>query len=166
MVLREWIKISVWSLLLIVIVTIGAWCFHYDWKALYLYWKSRDFSVVTGQVVEIGMKSTYFMPKGDYRSRKKVEIKYRYAVNGREYIGDTLGTFSPIMTAYKAQDYLEKYRPGEKIIVLYDPKDPSCSLIERHFNTDTVLSVVTSSAIVLMFGTGLFYLYRIGIFSV
>ncbi len=125
---------------------------------------SGDFESTQGVLVGAEARDTHFMFKGDFRSRKRGFVRYRYTVHGIEYEGN-LGTFSPIMNHLDAAEYLKRYRPGTAVTVWYDPADPSRSLLERRLKPSTLFAAGASLAVVLIFAGGFIFLYRIGIFD-
>ncbi len=159
--LTTWLKLA----FLAAIFAIAAWHFHYDWKALYLYWRSADYAHTEGRIKSVEIEKSIFASKGARFSYRIVHIDYSYSVNGTRYSGNVLGTFSPLLHLRDALDYAKKYRPGQEVTVLYDPDDPSDSLLERRLTTGTVISVAISLFIMAVLGGGFLFLYRIGIFD-
>lgn len=159
--LATWLKLT----LLAAILATAAWHFHFDWKALYLYWKSAGYAHTRGRIQRVEIEKSIFSSKGSRSSYRIVHIDYSYSVNGTGYSGNVLGTFSPMLHRSEALDHARKYRPGQEVTVLYDPDDPSQSLLERRLTTGTVTSVVVSLLIVIVLGVVFLFLYRIGIFA-
>lgn len=70
-----------------------------------------------------------------YRAR----IVYAYGVDGRDYEGErirfgTEGSASPVRD--RAEDWVDKYRSGNEVMVYYDPHSPSEAVLEPGAHMD------------------------------
>lgn len=85
--------------------------------------ESAGWPVADGELVELSTRV-------GTRSRRHVELRYRYSAGDREYEGTRyeafnrgLGEFGPVWS------FFEAHAVGDTIMVRYDPDEPSRSLI-------------------------------------
>ena len=75
----------------------------------------------------------------------QAEIKYRYEVDGLEYISDRLD-FGTYKHKYKSEVYptgtTNKYPVGKNVTVYYDPIDPEQAVISREVKMNTYTNLL------------------------
>jgi len=93
---------------------------------------SGEWDSVTGVVLDSAIEKIYHAPSqrnmaGDNVVDYKINIRYRYSVNGRELTGETVTAGMPNIAGSKqdAEDIVRRYPAGETIRVFYNPVKPS-----------------------------------------
>ena len=56
-------------------------------------------------------------------------IRYRYRVQGQEYVNNTWQKIGNSPTRQEAQDIVDRYPQGKRTTVYYDPEDPQNSVL-------------------------------------
>jgi Protein of unknown function (DUF3592) len=92
-------------------------------------WKTASGEVLSSEIEE----STSTDSNGTTSTTYRAAISYRYFVNDTEFTGDRVRFGDDIYSGSRssAQETADKYSVGTQIDVLYDPDDPSNSVVER-----------------------------------
>lgn len=105
-------------------------------------WASTEGLILDGKVVttERYRRSLFIRRSYSDRYRHSAQITYSYSIDGQEYISNQIST-SKVWTDYFESrgragaayegTWLAMYPVGKKVIVYYDPLDPSNALLER-----------------------------------
>lgn len=84
-------------------------------------YKSRSWPSVSGTVI---YSRTEVVVRRSGNGKRPV-IKYRYDVNGTEYVGDRIAFAHAFDTEEYAEGKAADYPVGKKVVVHYNPTDPS-----------------------------------------
>lgn len=102
----------------------------------YRFKKSAQWASVEGQILEssiekISQSASQQGALGDRSVDYRVNIKYRYRVDSREYTGTTVVAGMPNVAGSKkdGEDIVEKYPTGAATAVYYNPASPSESAL-------------------------------------
>ncbi len=130
-------------------------------KDLYRVWAARSWPCVEGQIMSSKVESahkrgeTYFLP----------QVRYRYAVGGRDYVGNSVSLADPggrphdellgkQRLGWKSHDDAEKvaaqYPAGKQVLVYYDPDAPHLCALEKGVPVRTVYEVWTGATTFLI----------------
>jgi len=110
------------------LVTLGfaAWSAAADWEAA----KTAGWPTAPGTVLE--RRTHMATPRtGKESPHYRVLVRYRYAVDGREYEADRFNPFDGWTDKAAADDALARYQPGAACEVSFDPADPSAAYLAR-----------------------------------
>ncbi len=120
--------------ILLPLVTVIWWGFTGPFLgvALHSLWQSHDamrrFASVEGEIV----RSRIVSESDSDRTLHRPFIKYRYIVDGREYVSTSYAAGSEGTSSDSvAGDIVQRYRPGQRVTVWYDPDDPARSVLRR-----------------------------------
>lgn len=116
-------------------------------KAIYIYyfytflikkWHKTDGTIIS-------VKIEYFKSKTDADTEGwKTKIIYEYIVNNINYQNDritnNIGFLSPSKTI--AENCMNKYIKGQRVIVYFDKKKPENSVIDDSFNSNNYLLII------------------------
>jgi len=85
-------------------------------------WSETPCTILSSAVEETGNDEEPYQP----------EVRFSYAVDGREYMGDTVYRGSSGTSSYdSARDIAARYRPGADSSCRFDPEHPGLSVLER-----------------------------------
>lgn len=84
-------------------------------------------------------------------------VRYRYRVDGLELTGTRVmfGGFISTSAGVYARRITERYRPGQEVVVRYDPQKPEESVLEPGVNTPLIFQFVVSCAAIAV---GIYFL--------
>ena len=88
--------------------------------------RSRSWPTVTGVITE-SYVSTSRRSRSSQTSHT-AHIRYRYAVNGKTYDGDTISYAKGLFEGASVQ--VSHYPQGSPVGVYYDPKDPASAVLD------------------------------------
>ena len=104
-------------------------------------WPSTEGEIVSGEIAAKLVRPFAFGRPSSSRYRYSANIRYRYTVEGKKYVSGQislaknfdrfLDTFSGRGDAAYEGTWLAKYPVGKKVLVYFDPDDPSNALLER-----------------------------------
>ena len=132
--------------------------------ALFLFYQSKDWHEVTGQMNHIELKTVHNdvispMSTNKSFSEYKIDMEYSFIVNGVTYTGSQFYPLIPNVFSDKsyADELMDKYKINEKISVYYDPKSPTKSCLITSSNISPVkyfimVAIFVFFAAVLIFG--------------
>lgn len=101
-----------------------------------------------------------FLDVFDEGGSYSVAIRYRYAVNGQEHVGDCVtmvqwsATFS--LAQRKVNVIRSKIDKQGKLLIRYDPANPSTSVVEPGITLDVILYVAFAAGSTALFALILF----------
>ena len=101
----------------------------YGLWSLYLAWGSKDWPTVQGEILDADIEESCFTDVGmTYAPR----IQYRYEVTGKACTGDRLfiGGHLWVGSRSAAVATIERYPPGSRCKVSYDPAHPGRACLE------------------------------------
>jgi len=99
---------------------------------------------------------------GDDEQPFQASVRYRYVVDGREYLGDRVSRRTATESDVgKAQRRILRYEKNRETTCYVDPKDPSRAVLERSLPW-TALMVLLPLIFVVIGGGGLFVIWRPG----
>ena len=81
---------------------------------------------------------------GSSKTSYVARITYGYQVNGRGYIGSTVGFGKSQYSSYtrsKTQKYLQQYPRGKSVTVYYDPQNPGKAVLQAGVTAGALLIV-------------------------
>lgn len=117
----------------------GYYFFWQGTKGLYNYIRSSRFVPTTATVTYSGTEDTHFIFKGDRFHRVYVVVRYRYSVNGETYEGTAVEPYKRMWPLLEGERFVERFPPGTRIRIIYNPEDPSDSFISRKFRVEMVI---------------------------
>lgn len=99
---------------------------------------TRAWPTVPGRITKAEVESFEGYSPPDKKGRTTVQTFYKsvllfsYTVNGRAYIGQTVGTTSQMTANWEApaRRLVSRYKIGQEVKVHYDPKNPSEGVID------------------------------------
>ena len=100
---------------------------------------SEDWQRVDGEIIETGIVDDHTATmqtttRGTTMTAplKVPVVRYRYIVNGAEYIGDKLQLGGPLATSFRsvARSSIEQYQTGKRVQVSVSPTDPTVSVLQ------------------------------------
>ena len=119
---------------------------------------SQSWPQVDGTIVRVAVKHAGTYSKEDTTRLTNEgsmelylpEVRYRYAVKGRSFEGDTIvvGSFSP-MQHDEALDIVRPYRDGMKVRVRHDPSDPAHAVLQAGIAWTSVVKWLAGGLLVL-----------------
>lgn len=87
---------------------------------------------VPAKIVSCRLKSHTSHGKHGSHTTWSPDVRFTYSVGGVDYTGDKLSNISVSSSDRRAQQAkADRYRPGTKVTVYYNPENPSESVIER-----------------------------------
>ncbi len=89
---------------------------------------------------------------GDLRLRNFADIRYEYQVRGRRYTGNRV-SLGEDLGDFRVAETLARYPAGQKVVVHYDPADPSQAVLENEapegvWRTMTIFIVVLAGVLI------------------
>lgn len=137
-------------------ILVAACCFlACCWAAAWVRHRNR-YPSVPAKVVRVSVTSKSTSEGAIHR----LDISYRYSVQGKHYVGHSLGHFlGNYFHSRKGAEAQEKRLPvGQTILVRYNPKDPNESFIPQRSLPWILLSLgplgVLLSLVVIVLATG------------
>jgi len=122
--------------------------------------KSKNWPMVTGEVVSNSLKREVIVFTNEYVERKDwwSYVKYRYSVLGHTYTNDRIvfGGKLPHRNREEAKIFAEKYQVGSTLKVFYDPRNPQSSVLERRVGGHTYLYAI---ALLIVYPLYLLFVY-------
>ena len=117
-------------------------------------WTETQGEIVSSEVIHTTSTSQTSKTKWYYQA----EIKYRYEVDGLEYVADRLD-FGTYKHKYKSEVYpvgtTNRYPVGKNVTVYYDPVDPEQAVIDREVKLNTytglLVGIITTIIGVVLF---------------
>lgn len=87
----------------------------------------------------------------------KATVEYQYDVEGRQFTGDRI-SFSDAYSSNEEyhQEIVDKYFPGKRVEVFYNPSNPLESVLEKRFARQSFLWIFIG---IVVFGLGLAALF-------
>ncbi|MBI1921193.1 MAG: DUF3592 domain-containing protein [Geobacter sp.] len=85
------------------------------------------------------------------------EVNYTFTVEGREYTGDTISVRGVGSRLKDVQQIIAKYPVESQVIVFYNPKDPTDSLLEPGADASSALPFIVG---VVFLSFALFQLFK------
>ncbi len=127
-----------------VFLVVGVGIFSWGIGTLLKAQKSSNWPSTSGLIVFSGVKSKDSKKHPSDKAfdaaptSYQAAIKYKYAVNGKVYTGDTLyfGDIG-IRTRSRAEKIVLRYPKGEKVPVFYDPKKPKTAVLMPGITKDS-----------------------------
>jgi hypothetical protein len=109
---------------------------------------TRSWSSTTGLVVETKW-ITYEARRRKGRNKKaeRAEIRYIYRADGRQYESKRIQLRNESWSHFQSVVWLQRYPPGARPQVYYDPHDPSEAVLEPGISVDTWLWFASLTAI-------------------
>ena len=101
--------------------------------------RSRSWPTVTGVITESRVQSTR---DRDGQWSHKARIRYRYAVNGKFYDGDTISYAKGLFEGASVQ--VSRYAQGSPVGVYYDPKDPTSAVLDPGTGPTPALALIAA----------------------
>lgn len=126
-------------------------------------WESVDGVILESSIEKI-IRSSQMRAGGDRAIDYKVNLRYRYSVNGQELTGDNVVAGVPNIAGSKivAEDMLSQYPAGKTVPVFYNPDNPAdAALITGKsipiagFVLFGVILVVGAGAIIFLLKSGI-----------
>ena len=106
------------------------------------------------------INSNQGLGEGENRYYYDVDVRYSYVVNGIDYEGDRI--FSGLPNTYSnqslLQDFSNKYQVSTRVLVYYNPKDPSqsCLIVMGKSTVAKVIFFGFIFFVLILLGAGLF----------
>ena len=111
-------------------------------------WRRAD-----GQILDAGTLGYTGAAGGGHGRTRMVRgaVGYRYAYEGREYLGNRLSFGSPIglNPALASLAGASRYQPGQAVTVFVDPKDPSRAVLRRSAPSSFVFALMGAAFLAL-----------------
>lgn len=123
-----WVRF-IFCILGIIAIRIGIGIFQQNMKA-------RKWKTTKGKILEIAV--TGF-------DEDFITVKYEYTVRNTKYIGERFNISQGSVGG--ATEIVKRYRPGNTVDVIYDPKNPRSSALIRE-----PIFVISAGTIFLLFG--------------
>ena len=115
-------------------------------------WDPTPCTIVSSEVVD----------SSDDEQPFQASVRYRYAVDGHEYLGDRVSRRAATESDFgKAQRRTLRYEQNSETTCYVDPADPSRAVLERSLPW-TALMVFLPLVFVVIGGGGLFVIWRPG----
>ena len=107
---------------------LGAWGCYQGWRTL-------EWPTTGATILQSDARQVHSERRQDGQTvtdtRHTVSIRYSYAANGREYLGEGIQPFSyGMQNSAAARDQAERYRPGTAARVAYNPDNPAEAYLE------------------------------------
>lgn len=118
--------------------------------------QSRSWPTAPGQVV-YSEKAYETLRHGPHRTAggriTKADVRYRFAVGGEEYTGNTVCIGREIYTSFdaRADRVLTRYPLGADVTVYYNPENPADCCLEQRSEATGILTGAGVGALVLSF---------------
>ena len=112
----------------VIFIVIGAYLFLQDWETLS--WKETEGVVNESRVLHLGVR------------RYVASVEYRYVVDGEMMQGTVVESGPDIPTYSSAappRRVVARYPVGKKVIVYFDPQDPSKAILEPGLSRGSLL---------------------------
>jgi hypothetical protein len=113
-----------------------------------LAWKRVD-----GRILEAGTLGYTGAAGGGHGRTRMVRgmVGYRYAYEGREYVGSRLSFGTPIglNPALASLAGASRYQPGQAVAVFVDPEDPSRAVLRRSAPSSLVFALLGAGLLAL-----------------
>ena len=112
--------------------------------------RSLSWSTVRGRIVQKGVTEddSLYMGAGKGAAGWTPRIRYRYAIDGREYEGDQIAFNQPnFSTQESAAKYVERFASGTECEVYHNPSDPAFSTLQRGATPVTLFCLVLGVAL-------------------
>lgn len=132
---------------------------------------SQNWLTTRGVVVEAGSLQ---LPQRGSKNRRSVRltIRYRYTVDGKQYLGDRYNLENVLPTGHpevgNAQNWMDgnfpfaqSYPQGKEVSVRYDPLDPSQSLLAPSDQSDRELYVMVAAFLLLAVATTVAFVFAL-----
>lgn len=89
---------------------------------------------------------------GGYHTAYYPTVLYEYEVQGKRYVGQqiTFGSQVGYGNANRAQQVVDRYAPGNRVQVYYDPTKPDQAVLERRVGTGGQLYLWVAVAILVL----------------
>lgn len=127
---------------------------------------SRDWPEASGTVIHSKIENTETTSTGK-RNREysyQADIKYKYFVNGKTYVGDRI-SWGEVSNKDIAQRRVDNYPVGREITVYYDPEIPEKSVLEPGYSSGllflpllgigAILCAIICGVVIWIYGEGL-----------
>ena len=123
-------------------------------------WSSTEGVIRSGKLSSRQVSRSLLRPRGG-RYLYSAQITYSYMVDGHSYESNQIGTAKSMMSwsrgsggaAYEAT-WLAKYPEGMRVIVYYDPADPSNAVLERDASA-VAYAFLAGASVFGLFGVGM-----------
>ncbi len=123
-----------WSGLLTIVM--GAWIIQ---TADVYRWQETPCRIIESEVL-----------KPEYRRRHRFAVRYEYELDGRTYQGETYThSYVDSYSDSEAEDLVQKYPAGGRMVCLVNPRDPSSAVLERESLWPAPLIVFPSIFVVI-----------------
>jgi hypothetical protein len=124
--------------------------------------KSERWEQTTGVILSSEIEKNIEQFSDGYEYYYKASIKYKYIVNGIEYLGNRIYFGNNVFASNHsiAQSIINKYPIGKIVTVFYDPDKHNDAVIERTHRS--ILMAAILSILLIALGTFII-LYRINI---
>ena len=111
-------------------------------------WRRAD-----GRILDAGTLGYTGAAGGGHGRTRMVRgaVSYRYAYEGREYVGSRLSFGTPVglNPALASLAGASRYQPGQPVTVFVDPKDPSRAVLRRSAPSSLVFALMGAGLIAL-----------------
>lgn len=111
--------------------------------------RSYGWREAKGKVVSSSVESSEHLTRGRRRRFYKARVVYEYPVDGASYTSERI-YFGHARSTEGADEHelVKRYPAGRSVTVLYDPDDPSSSILERRLSWLLVLGMLALGALV------------------
>jgi hypothetical protein len=110
--------------------------------------KSASWPTVTGKIISTGINEE--SERNSSRKYYSANVEYEYEIDGRKHRNRTISFVGQQRTQAHAQEVIEKYTPGNDVIIYHHPKKHSQSVLEPGMIGGVIFPVVLGVVVSVM----------------
>lgn len=113
---------------------------------------TKDWPSVTGRIIRSELSGSDEIDEGEIRKSYSPVVEYEYEVKGKKFSGDTISIVAHSTTEKSdARSIVNRYKPGSKVFVYYDPEDNCRSVLDPEAGVqDSMGGLIVSLALFVL----------------
>jgi hypothetical protein len=128
-------------------------------------WCKTEATIINSKLIEFG-KSDGIADFGYINEKSSpcgISIKYRYKINGHEYIGDRVSIDDSNGSYDKIKKLISKYKKGKKVKLFYNPKNPKQAALTLDVDLIKLIMFTVGYSIIILYSISLIKAYFLDI---
>lgn len=117
-------------------------------------WRSKRWPTTKGKIISAEIRQEN-EERNDERGYYTAHVKYKYTVDGVEYVSNRICSRTPLPFDMYGESYenASLYRAGKTVLVYYNPEDPEQSVLKPGIRPKHIIAVLMGFVGVVLVGS-------------